>query len=148
MMDAIIPWFSHWLWFAAALILAALEIAAPGAFMIWLAGASAITAVLTLALGLGWETQLFAFAVLAVASILAGREWLRRHPTQSSDPALNRRGDRMIGTVVTVVEAFVHGEGRVQIGDSPWSATGPDLAAGTRARIVAVDGSRVTVVAA
>ena len=145
MMESITPWFTHWLWFAAALLLAGLEIAAPGAFMIWLAGASAVTAVLTLALGLGWEAQLLAFAALAVSSVLSGREWLRRHPTPSSDPDLNRRGDRMIGTIVTVVEPFAHGEGRVQIGDSPWSATGPDLAIGTRARIIAVAGTRVTV---
>lgn len=145
MMESIIPWFTHWLWFAAALVLAGLEIVVPGAFLIWLAGASAVTAVLTLAFGIGWEVQLVAFAILAVASILTGREWLRRHPTPSSDPDLNRRGDRMIGTIVTVVEPFAHGEGRVQIGDSPWSAAGPDLAAGDRARIVAVAGTRVTV---
>lgn len=145
MMETITPWFTHWLWFATALILAGLEIVAPGAFLIWLAGAAAVTAVLTLVLGIGWEIQLVAFAILAVTSLLSGREWLRRHPTPSSDPDLNRRGDRMIGTIVTVVEPFAHGEGRVQIGDSPWSAAGPDLATGARARIIAVDGTRVTV---
>lgn len=148
MMDDIISWFTHWLWFAAALVLAGLEIAVPGAFLIWLAGAALVTAILTMTLGIGWELQLVVFAILAIVSVLSGREWLRRHPPQSADPALNRRGDRMVGTVVTVIEPFVHGEGRVQIGDSPWSATGPNLAKGSRARIVAVDGSRVTVVAA
>ena len=147
-MEPIIPWFTHWLWFAAALVLAGLEIAVPGAFLIWLAGASLVTALLTLVFGISWESQLVVFAILAIVSILSGRAWLRRHPTQSTDPALNRRGDRMVGTVVTVTESFVHGEGRVQIGDSPWSATGPNLSKGSRARIVAVDGSRVTVVAA
>lgn len=142
-LDALL--FTYWGWFVLALLLGALEIASPGAFMIWLAGAALATGVLTLLLGLGWELQLVAFAVLAVAAVLAGRVYLRRHPIRSADPPLNRRADRLVGEVVTVAEAIRHGQGRVQVGDSPWIAAGPDMAAGARARIVSVDGNRLHV---
>lgn len=136
--------FTPWGWFVLALALGALEIAAPGAFMIWLAGAALATGLLAL-LGLGWELQLAAFAILAIASVLGGRSYLRRHPPRSTDPSLNRRGDRMIGEVVTVTEAIRDGQGRVQVGDGPWLAAGPDMPVGARARIVAVDGNRLHV---
>ena len=137
--------FTHWSWFILALALAALEIVAPGAFMIWLASAALATGILTLLLGLGWELQLVAFAVLAIASVLWGRSYLRRNPPPSTNELLNRRGERMVGEVVTVIEAIEGGEGRVQVGDSPWIAAGPDMPAGSRARIRSVDGSRLIV---
>lgn len=136
--------FTPWGWFILALVLAGLEIIAPGAFMIWLAGAALATGVLAL-LGIGWQLQLVAFALLAVASVVVGRNFLRRHPTPSSDELLNRRGARLIGEVVTVVEAIEGGEGRVQVGDSPWLASGPDLPVGSRVRIYHVEGSKLHV---
>lgn len=137
--------FTHWGWFIAALVLAGLEIAAPGAFMIWLASAAAVTGLFTLVIGFGWELQLVVFALLAIAAILAGRTYLRRNPIASDDATLNRRADRLVGEVVTVVEPISDGRGRVQVADSPWLAIGPDMAAGTRARVVRVDGARLVV---
>jgi len=137
--------FTHWGWFVLALALAALEIAAPGAFMIWLAVAALATGLMTLVYGLGWELQLLAFACLAIASVLIGRAYFRGRPIRSADPALNRRADRLLGEVVTVTEAIQGGTGRVQVGDSPWPAAGPDMPAGARARIVSVNGNRLHV---
>ncbi len=134
-----------WGWLAAALILAGLEIAAPGAFLIWLAGAAAVTGVLTGVLGLVWQAQLPLFAVLAVASILLGRAYLKRHPIKTDDSGLNRRGDRMVGQMVEVVEPIVGGKGKVQVGDSPWLASGPDAPKGARVRITAVRGATLHV---
>ena len=42
--------------------------------------------------------------------------------------------------VLTLDQAIVGGRGRVRIGDSSWIAEGPDLPAGTRVRVVAVEG--------
>jgi inner membrane protein len=134
-----------WGWLVAALILAGLEIAMPGAFLIWLAGAAAVTGVLTGVLGLGWQVQLPLFAMLAIASILLGRAYLKRHPIKTDDSGLNRRGDRMVGQVVEVVEPIVGGDGKVQVGDSPWLASGPDAAKGTRVRVLAVEGATLRV---
>jgi inner membrane protein len=137
--------FTYWSWFILALVMAALEIAAPGAFMIWLAAAALGTGLMTLVYGLGWELQLAAFACLAIASILAGRVFLRERPIRSADPTLNRRAERLLGEVVTVSEAIHDGCGRVQVDDSPWPAAGPDMPVGARARIVRVDGNRLIV---
>lgn len=132
--------FNPWSWFIAALVLAGLEMLAPGAFMIWLAGAAAATGVVAL-FGPGWELQLVAFAVASVASVVLGRRWYRRHPPRTADPALNRRAQRLLGEVVTVIEPVDRNGGRVALGDGSWSARGPALSPGARARVMAVEGS-------
>ena len=43
--------------------------------------------------------------------------------------------------MVTVAEPIVHGRGRVAVGDSVWLARGPELDAGERVSVVAVDGA-------
>ena len=139
---------SPWTWLVAAALLAGLEIIAPGAFMIWLAGAAAVSAGIAALFAPPWAAQLMIFVGLAVASVLIGREWLRRRPPATQEPGLNRRGERILGSLVTVVEPLVAGIGRVQLGDSPWPARGPDLAAGSRARIVGIEGNTLVIEAA
>ena len=136
---------TYWVWFAAAAVLAIMEIIAPGIFMIWLAMAAAATGVVTLALGFGWELQLAVFAVLAVVAVFAGRNFLKRNPVETSDSGLNRRGERLVGQVVKVVEPISDGRGRVQIGDSPWLVNGPDTPLGAMVRITGVSGATLTV---
>jgi inner membrane protein len=144
-MEMVHTLFTSWSWLIAALVLAGLEIAMPGVFLIWLAGAAAVTGVLTGLLGLGWQAQLPLFAVLAIVSILLGRAYLRRNPIKTDDSGLNRRGDRMIGALVVVVEPIVGGQGKVQVGDSPWLATGPDAPKGAKVRVTAVHGATLHV---
>ncbi len=135
---------SPWVWAAAAVGLAGIEMLVPGVFMIWLGGAAAATALLAWALAPGWETQVVIFAVLAGASVIAARQ-LALRPKAAPDATLNRRADRMVGSVVTVVEAIRNGNGRVQVGDSPWLATGPDLPEGARARVRAINGTTLEI---
>lgn len=138
----------YWWWLIAGVILAIAEILIPGIFMIWLAAAAGLTAfVVWLLYGFAPSTglQLVIFAVLAFGSIYAGRAIMRKHPTASSDPKLNDRAARLIGEIGTVVEPLAGGAGRVQVGDSPWPATGPDIPAGERVRITGVNGTRLTV---
>ncbi|QMW22747.1 NfeD family protein [Sandaracinobacteroides saxicola] len=137
--------FNPWMWLVLAAVLAGVEIFLPGAFMIWLAVAAVITAATTALLGLGAPWQLAAFALFALLSILGSKRLARRHPIASDDPALNQRGDRMVGARVVVLDAIVNGRGRVQVGDSPWQAEGPDSAPGTPMRVTAVNGALLTV---
>jgi len=134
-----------WTWLVAAVVLAGIETLLPGASMIWLAAAAGLTALLSWLLHPAWEWQVVHFVLLSVAAVLLGREWLGRRAVPATDAGLNRRADRMIGTLVTVVEPIVAGCGRVQVGDSPWPAIGPDMAAGARARVVSVDGTTLVV---
>lgn len=136
---------TYWIWLIAAALLGAAEIFLPGAFMIWLAGAALVTGALTGLFSPGWEVQIVLFAGLAIAAIVAGRAWLKRHPIETEDSGLNRRAERLIGQIVEVSEPIIAGQGKVIIGDSPWLATGPDTPAHRRVRIVAVTGSTVMV---
>ena len=138
--------FCPWGWAALAAVLAAAEIVAPGIFLIWLGGAAAATAAIGALIGGDWSVQTVLFAVLALGSVLLGRNVMAK--SLPDETQLNRRADRMVGTIVTVVDGIEGGRGRVRIGDSPWVAAGPDLAAGSQVRIVAVEGNIVQVEAA
>jgi inner membrane protein len=133
------------LWGIAALVLAAAELVVPGVFLIFLAIAAALTAIVELLVPMGGAFQLLIFSVLSALSVSAGRLWYLARPATSVDPMLNDRGARLIGRAVTVSEAIVHGEGRVKVDDSSWRATGPDAPVGARLTVVAVDGSTLVV---
>jgi len=135
----------HWFWLSAGALLAAAEMLAPGFFLIWLGAAALATGMIALALPIGFPAQLVVFAVLAVGSVQVSRKWFRVDMSESDDPMLNDRGARMIGEIVQVVEAIEAGSGRVKVGDSVWTANGPDLPAGSRARIIAIKGTRLEV---
>ena len=130
-----------WHWFVIAVVLAAVEIAAPGAAFLWLGAAAGLVGLVLLAYpGLGWEGQLLLFAALSIAAVLAGRAVYRRAGLHAAPNRLNRRAEQYIGTIHTLETAIVNGRGRAQVGDTSWSVEGPDLPAGTTVRVVAVDG--------
>ena len=131
----------HWIWLAIGLILAAAEMAVPGVFLIWLAGAALITGVLAWLLPIGLALQIITFAVLAIAAVFTGRNYLRRNPVEEADPKMNRRGARLVGETAIVTQAIEGGSGRVHHGDSEWLARGPDVAPGSRVRITGSDGA-------
>lgn len=135
----------HWGWLVFAALLGIAEVLMPGVFLIWIAIAAAITGLVALALPITLPFQLLLFAALSLLAVWAGRRWYVDNPVPSSDPLLNDRSARLIGQSVTIVDAIIAGEGRVKIGDSVWSATGPDTPAGTRMRVVGVDGTIIRV---
>ncbi|MBS3961295.1 MAG: NfeD family protein [Sandarakinorhabdus sp.] len=139
------PFFTAWGWLSLAAITAGLEIVMPGAFMLWLSAAALATALSVAVFGFGWGWQLVAFALFAVAAILGSLRWKTRNPITSDDPALNRRGMRMIGETVVVVAPIIGGQGRVKLGDGEWIARGPDAPLGARMRITGADGSILNV---
>jgi membrane protein implicated in regulation of membrane protease activity len=57
-------------------------------------------------------------------------------------PDLNVRGQQYVGRAVVVEQAIENGRGKVRVGDTLWSAEGPDVPAGAR---VTVTGSKGTV---
>ncbi len=132
---------AHWAWLILAAALATAEVLVPGFFLIWFALAAFITGLITLLLPVPVAVQLVLFALAAVASVYAGRRWFRLNPIETQDPKLNDRGARMVGEIVTVVEAIEAGGGRVKVGDSVWSARGPHADVGTKMRISGSEGS-------
>lgn len=130
----------HWAWLAIGLILAAAEMMAPGLFLIWLAGAALLTGVVTWLVPIGLPLQIVLFAVMAIASVFVGRNYLRANPVREADPKMNQRGARLVGETAVVTQAIAGGTGRVHHGDSEWLARGPDTAPGARVRITGSDG--------
>ena len=131
-----------WHWWVLALILLALEVAAPGTFFLWLAIAAGVVGVIVLILpDLYWQVQVLLFAVLGVAAVGAWRLYAKRLPQSSDDPTLNRRGEQYVGQVFHLTEAIVDGRGRMKVADTIWRVAGPDLPAGAKVRVVGVEGT-------
>ncbi len=134
------------LWLLVALLLGIAELAVPGVFLVFLALAAAATGLIVLALpDLAAPAQLAAFAAWSVVAVLIGRRWYRDYPVDSDAADLNDRARQLVGRQVTVEVAIDAGQGRVRIADGTWPATGPDLPAGAKARIVAVKAGVVEV---
>jgi len=130
-----------WHWWILAALLAAVEAMAPGIFFIWFGAAAAIVGLAALILpGMGWEIQVFLFAILAAVAVFIGRRFLHRR-MESPDPALNRRGERYVGRQFTLETAIVNGRGSIKVDDSVWRAEGPELPAGRRVKVVGADGT-------
>jgi len=120
-------------WWTAGLLLLTAEVLVPGIFLMWFGLAALLTGVVDLLVpGLDWRWQAVVFSVLSVALVFA----LER---ESDRPELNRRLHSLIGQTANLIRPIENGHGEVRIGDTLWRVTGPDLPAGTRVRVVAVD---------
>ena len=130
----------HWLWMIAGAILATAEMLVPGVFLIWIGAAAALTGILALLLPIGTIAQFLIFAAASVAAIYAGRRYLAQNPIVSSDPMLNDKSARLVGSIVTAVEPVDALQGRVKVGDGVWSARGANAAIGDRLRVTGTEG--------
>lgn len=140
-MEALLGSQPHWGWLALGLLLAVGEMAIPGVFLIWLAGAAVVTGLVSWVLPLSLALQVVLFVALALTSVFIGRNWLRANPIESADPKMNDRGARSVGETVVVTQVIESGSGRVKLGDSEWLARGPDAEPGTRMRVSGHDGA-------
>lgn len=133
---------SHWHWWILATALVILEVFAPGAFFLWLGIAAAVVGgAVYLAPGLGWEYQILIFSVLSVVSIVVWRKYFRQKPSDTDQPALNRRGEQYVGRLFTLTEPIVDGMGKIRVDDSTWKIRGKDCPLGTQVEVTGVDGT-------
>ena len=135
----------HWAWLSLGVLLAAAEIVAPGFFLIWLGAAAIVTGAIAWVVPLSIPLQLGVFAVLSFIALYGARRWLKANPITSADPHLNTRGGRLIGEVLTVTKAIEDGRGRAKVGDGEWPVRGPDVAEGSKVRVVGADGGVLVV---
>jgi membrane protein implicated in regulation of membrane protease activity len=133
-----------WLWLIGGVLLLIAEIIAPGFFLVFIGAAGIATGLFTLLFGLGLPAQLALFALYSLLAVMIGRRFYA-NANAGGDPLLNDRSARLIGKVVTVVEAVDAHNGRVRVGDSQWSARGEPAAPGERVRITGVDGNCLNV---
>ena len=136
-------------WWLLALLLIAAELVAPGYFLLWIGLAAGLMGLVMLAVpNLVFIVQAILFALLSIAVCLVYWKFIRPSAELRDDqPLLNRKGDRMIGRRVVVVDAIINGRGKVTVGDSAWLAEGDDCAVGTAVKVVAVNGTSLQVVA-
>ena len=128
-----------WVWTIGGILLLMLEMLAPGVFLIFIGVAAIATGIFTLMFGLALPGQLALFVVYSLLAVLAGRRIYANKEDNSSDPFLNDPAARLVGRVVTVIEAVDEHGGRVRVGDSDWSARGGPARAGERVRVAGVD---------
>ena len=132
---------AFWHWLVLGVVLAIIEVFAPGVFFLWMGISAAIVgSVLWLMPGISWELQLLFFAILSVASVVVARRYLTAHPLETDLPNLNQRGQQYVGRVFTLIEPVVNGQGKIRVDDSTWKITCKDCAAGTKVIIDGVEG--------
>ena len=134
-----------WTWIVAGVVLLALELAVPGAFMMWLGIAAVLVGALSFLVDWSWQWQCIAFAVFAAASVPLWRRFALKVGPESEAPLLNRRTEALIGRVFTLEKPIVDGVGTVRIDDTIWRVRGPDRPAGSRVKITQADGANLAV---
>lgn len=151
MIDSIVTELGPWNWMVLGLLLLGAEVLIPGFFLIWIGIAAVIVGALSLALWESgfwtWQVQVLVFLGVAIVAVFAGRAIMQRSDA-SDEPLLNRRSAQLIGRTATLQEAIVNGQGRVKLGDTTWSVSGPDLEAGAKVRITGAEDMKLTVEAA
>lgn len=137
-----------WNWLIFGFILMALELAAPGVFLFWFGLAALLVGLVSFALHPSWQIQLLMFAAFALAAVPVWRRLAPSRRASQSNPYLNRRAAALVGRVFTLERPIIDGCGTVRIDDTVWRVAGPDTPAGSRVKVVRVDGPNLTVAAA
>ncbi len=131
----------YWHWWVLAVGLIILEIFAPGAIFMWMGIAAGIVGfILMLFPELTWQVQFVIFSVLSIASIVVWHSYLKKNPTKTDQPTLNRRGHQYVGRTFTLEEAIVNNVGKIKVDDSIWKVEGDNCDAGSQIKVVDVDG--------
>lgn len=136
---------TYWQWWLLAGVLLIVEVLAPGTFFLWLAlAAGAVGLSMLLYPGMSVEAAWALFAVLGVLSVVLVLKY-RKPPDFDQASKLNKRGQDYVGRVFDLTEPIKNGKGKLTIGDTPWTVTGPDLQAGARVKVLAVEGGELKV---
>lgn len=135
-----------WYWLVLGLVFVTIEPFVPGTFFLWMGISAGIVGLLVWILpAVAFDTQVLAFAVLSIGTILVSRRYLARHPLVSDQPLLNRRAEQYVGRVFTLQEPIVNRRGRLQVDDTLWRVKGEDYPAGTAVEVVGVDATLLRV---
>ena len=134
------------LWILTGLLLAALEMVAPGFFLLWIGLAALGTGAVATVATFGVEAQFAVF--VGLTTVLVGSIGLRMRRRVVID-TVNAPAANLIGATCRAL-AFQDGEGRVALGDGTWQARmtdGGEPAAGAALRVVGLDGTTLLVAA-
>lgn len=132
----------YWNWWVFALILIIVEVLVAGTFFLWMSISAGIVGLILLLLpGISWQLQLSLFAIFSIVSIILSRIWLVRHARAEPPSTLNRRGSQYVGRQFTLAEPIINGVGRLNVDDTIWRVSGPDLEVGAKVLVEGLDGT-------
>lgn len=137
-----------WNWLIIGMVLMALELVAPGVFLLWLGLAALLVGIISLVTDWIWQVQVIAFAAFSLAAVPLWRRLATQSATSEQSVFLNRRSDALVGRVFTLEKPIMDGIGTVRIDDTIWRVSGPDCPAGSRVKVVRADGASLMVEAA
>lgn len=135
-----------WGWLGLGLVLIAAEVlAAPGTYLLFVGIAAVAVAVISAFVPMGGGTELVVFGLLALVS--GGIGWKIYGARVENDAArdLHDPAVTLVGRVLTLSTAIADGVGQVRMDDTVWRVAGPDLPAGSKVRIKALDGATLLV---
>ena len=132
----------YWNWLVLAVVLVTVEILVAGTFFLWMGISAAVVGLVLLVFpGMSWEAQLTLYAIFSIISIIVSRIWLARHHRKETPSTLNRRGSQYIGRQFTLTDPIVDGIGRLNIDDTVWRVSGPDMESGVQVIVEGMDGT-------
>ena len=134
------------IWLVLLLLFALSEAITVGLTSIWFA-AGALCALIAALLGGPVWIQITLFLTVSLLCLAAVRPLAKRHLNDRVEPT---NADRVIGAEAQVTEDIdnIHGKGAVIIRGMTWSARSQDdsvIAAGTRVRVLRIEGVKVFV---
>ena len=149
MLESIFVELGPWNWMVLGFALLAMEILVPGVFLLWIGIAALVIGAISLLIWDAgfwiWQVQVIAFLALALVSAYLGNRAMGGRNTVSDQPLLNMRGEQLVGRTATLTEPIREGRGRIQLGDTLWRVSGPDLPPGARVRVTAATDSELVV---
>ncbi len=137
---------NFWLWLGIGCALFALEVFAPGSFLLWIGFASCLTAgVSFLVPSLSPFTQLVIFGTTTLLSVLIWYLYFQKKNTQAPPKHMNERAAQYVGRTFVLSEPIIQGQGILNINDTRWKIVGDDLPAGTSVRVESIEGTTLRV---
>jgi membrane protein implicated in regulation of membrane protease activity len=133
---------NFWVWYSLALLLVIFEVMLGASFfLLWLSVVAAVVGTLVFLMpAIHWPVSEAIFAVGSLLSIVVWKHYLKRYPTKSDSPTLNRRAEQYIGRTFILSEAIVNKRGKIIVDDSRWPVEGPDLPQGTPVVVTEANG--------
>ncbi|MBF0439288.1 MAG: NfeD family protein [Magnetococcales bacterium] len=137
---------NHWHWGIVAVLLVILEVVSPAFFFLWLGVAAGLVGgLLFLFPDLGWKAQWLFFSGFSLVSLGVWHLLLKHRPTLSTRPLLNRRSSQYVDRILILSAPIQGGVGRIWVDDTSWKVSGPEADAGTRVRVVGMEGNTLQV---
>lgn len=135
----------YWQWWILSGILLVIELIVPSTLFLWMGiSAASVGLLIFFAPVIRFEVQLLIFSVISLISVIISRYIFSNTQTyDSANSTLNRRGSEYIGRIFTLEQPIINGSGKLNIGDGSWLVEGVDCPAGTRVKVLGLNGIRL-----